>query len=267
MKLVGAIHKMYTVYQEPIAYFLKLEKDLFQMNELIGKKITIKHVDYQCVNCSKNEAPFRMGFCKKCFFESPMANESILKPELSTAHLGIEQRDLEFEQQLELQPHIVYIAYTSELKVGVTRESQVPTRWIDQGALAAMPIAKTNNRYEAGVIEVALKNVLADKTNWKKMLECNDLPEEVFDIKKDLKQYFPEDMQSFFLEESELWTIQYPLYDTFAFNNVNLNKMPEITGELAGIKGQYLIFNDGKSFNVRAAEGHVIELELLDVKF
>ena len=112
-----------------------------------------------------------MGFCKKCFFESPFASDSILKPELSTAHLGIEERNLEIEKNIQLQPHIVYLAYTGDVKVGVTRESQIPTRWIDQGATFALPIARTENRYEAGVIEVALKQHISDKTNWRKMLQ------------------------------------------------------------------------------------------------
>jgi hypothetical protein len=84
-----------------------------------------------------------MGFCKECFFESPYASETILRPELSTAHLGIEERDLEVEKEIQLQPHIVYLAYTGDVKVGVTRETQVPTRWIDQGATFALPIART----------------------------------------------------------------------------------------------------------------------------
>lgn len=266
MKVSGAIFKMNTVYQDPVQYFLNLNQDLISINECLGRTLKFTHLSYQCVGCEKNEKPFRMGFCKKCFFESPMANESILKPELSTAHLGIEQRNLEFEQALELQPHIVYLAYTSELKVGVTRHTQVPTRWVDQGALAALPIAQTDNRYQAGCIEVALKQHLADKTHWKKMLECGEVPEGVFDIKNQLKSFFPEEMNSFFLEESQVWQFQYPIDEPptkpMSFSSTNLDKSPEIGGKLIGVKGQYLIFQDGKVFNIRSAEGHVIELEI-----
>ncbi len=97
-----------------------------------------------------------------------------MKPELSTAHLDIEDRDLDYEKRVQLQPHIVYLALSSEVKVGVTRKTQVPTRWIDQGAVQAIPIVEVPNRYLAGITEVALKNHFADKTNWQKMLknEC-----------------------------------------------------------------------------------------------
>lgn len=107
------------------------------------------------------------GFAKM-FFESPYASDTILKPELSTAHLGVEERDLEVEKEIQLQPHIVYLAYTGDVKVGVTRESQIPTRWIDQGATFALPIAKTNNRYEAGMIEVELKTIFPTKPTGEK---------------------------------------------------------------------------------------------------
>ena len=164
----GQILKMSTQNGKPIQYYLSLSGDLLNMNQLIGKKIKLKHIGYECVNCGSEEKIFRMGFCKKCFFESPYASDTIIRPELSRAHLGEEERDLEVEKQIQLQPHIVYLAYTGDVKVGVTRFNQIPTRWIDQGATFALPIAKTDNRYEAGMIEVALKEHLPDKTNYKK---------------------------------------------------------------------------------------------------
>ena len=165
MKFSGQILKMITENGKPIQYYLNLSGDLISMNQLFDKEIKIKHTGYQCVSCGQDLPIFRMGFCKKCFFESPYASETILRPELSTAHLGIEERDLEIEKEIQLVPHVVYLAYTGDVKVGVTRESQVPTRWIDQGATFALPIARTENRYEAGVIEVEMKNHPADKTN------------------------------------------------------------------------------------------------------
>ncbi|MFZ2794555.1 MAG: DUF2797 domain-containing protein, partial [Prolixibacteraceae bacterium] len=149
MQFQGQILKMITQNAKPIQYFLNLSSDLINMNQLIGKKISLKHVGYECVNCGNDEKIYRMGFCKRCFFESPYASETIIRPELSTAHLGIGERNLEVEESIQLVPHIVYLAYTGDVKVGVTRETQIPTRWIDQGATFAIPIAKTQNRYEA----------------------------------------------------------------------------------------------------------------------
>src|SRR5690606_4258154 len=133
MKFTGQVLKMATQNGKPIQYYLNLSHDLINLNQVIGRTIKIKHIGYKSVSCGTDEKIFRMGFCKRCFFESPYASDTIIRPELSKAHLGIGERDLEVEQSIQLAPHIVYLAYTGEVKVGVTRESQLPTRWIDQG--------------------------------------------------------------------------------------------------------------------------------------
>ena len=261
MKLSGQILKMSTQIGEPIQYYLNLSGDLLNMNQLFDKKITIKHTGYQCVNCGKNEKLYRMGFCKKCFFESPYASDTIIRPELSTAHLGIQERDLEVEKSIQLQPHVVYLAYTGDVKVGVTRASQIPTRWIDQGATFALPIAKTENRYEAGMIEVALKEHLPDKTNYKKMLQ-DDFEGEIdlADFRNKVKQYFPNDFASFYSDEEEIYKLDFPYQAPEKITSFTLDKNPEFEGILKGIKGQYLYFEGGNFMNVRGHEGYVIEL-------
>ena len=199
MQFSGQILKMTTYDDQPIQYYLNLSGDLIHMNELFGKEITIKHTGFQCVNCGLDKTIYRMGFCKSCFFESPYASDTIIRPELSTAHLGIGERDLDVEIQIQLQPHTVYLAYTGDVKVGVTRNTQIPTRWIDQGATFALPIARTENRYEAGMIEVALKDHLPDKTNWRKMLQ-DDYEDDIdlADFQRKIREYFPEDFQKFY---------------------------------------------------------------------
>ncbi len=219
-------------------------------------------VGYQCVNCGNDEKIYRMGFCKKCFFESPYASETIIRPELSTAHLGIGERDLAVEESIQLAPHIVYLAYTGDVKVGVTRESQIPTRWIDQGATFALIIAKTENRYEAGMIEVAMKDHLADKTNWRKMLEDDfegDL--DLADFREKIKDYFPEDLKNFYSAENKMVRLDFPYEAPEKIATITLDKSPGFEGVLRGIKGQYLSFEGGTFFNVRAHEGFVVELE------
>ncbi|MFB9120539.1 DUF2797 domain-containing protein [Bergeyella porcorum] len=263
MTFRGQLLKMSTQLAEPIQYYLNLSNDLLHINALIGKTIRIKHIGYQCVNCDSDEKLFRMGFCKKCFFESPYASESIIRPELSRAHLGEEERDLEVEKEIQLVPHIVYLAYTGDVKVGVTRAHQVPTRWIDQGATFALPIAKTNNRYEAGVIEVALKQYLPDKTNYKKMLE-NDFEGEVdlATFRNEIEQYFPEELKQFYTLDGEIQKLDFPYQKPEKVSVFTLEKQPEFEGVLCGIKGQYLAFEGGQMMNVRSHEGYVIELSI-----
>lgn len=266
MLLKGQIRKMATQIGEPVQYYLNLSGDLIHLNQLFEKKISIKHTGYQCIECQKEEPIFRMGFCKKCFFESPYASETILKPELSTAHLGIEERNLEIEKEIQLQPHIVYLAYTGDVKVGVTRESQIPTRWIDQGATFALPIAKTENRYEAGMIEVELKKHLPDKTNWRKMLQ-DDYEDNVdlLNFRDQIEHLFPAESRNFIINNEEIWRIDFPYSPPEKISSFTLDKQPEFEGILKGIKGQYLCFEDGSVINIRSHEGYVIEFEIKSI--
>ncbi len=263
MKFHGQILKMRTEIGTPIQYYMNLSGDMLNVNLLIGRSLKLSHTGYECVNCGSSQPVYRMGFCKKCFFESPYASETIIRPELSRAHLGEEERNFEVEKKIQLAPHIVYLAYTGDVKVGVTREHQVPTRWIDQGATFALPIAKTENRYEAGMIEMALKNHLPDKTNYRKMLQDDyedDL--DLADFREKIKEYFPEEYQNFFRHDDEIIRLDYP-YDTPEKISVfSLDKQPEFEGKLIGIKGQYLNFEGGNQINIRAHEGYTMTLEI-----
>lgn len=266
MKFSGQILKMAAENAKPIQYYLDLGGDLLHMNGLFGKNLEWKHVGYECVNCGTDEKIFRMGFCKRCFFESPYASDSIIRPELSRAHLGEQERDLEVEKSIQLAPHIVYLAYTGDVKVGVTRESQIPTRWIDQGATFALPIARTNNRYEAGVIEVEMKKHIADKTNYKKMLLelSDDFEDEVdlLDFRNKIAAYFPNEMKNFALDENDFYQLDFPYEAPATINVLTFEKTPQFSGELLGIKGQYLYFSGGNFLNIRAHEGYVVEVEV-----
>ncbi len=264
MEYQGALQKMHTEYGDTIQYYLELEHDFIHFNQVIGKKVGIRFEKYQCVSCSKNKKIFRQGFCYDCFYKQPQAGEWILKPELSTAHLGIEDRDLEYEKAVQLKPHIVYLALSSDVKVGVTRKTQVPTRWIDQGANEALAILEVPNRYLAGVAEVALKKFVSDKTSWQKMLK-NDVVQ--VDLKEKLAtliDYLPEEVLPYLKDRSEpIYNLSYPIatYPT-KVKSLNIVAKQEYEGVLQGIKGQYLIFEDGIVFNVRNNEGVVVAMNI-----
>ncbi|WP_322971557.1 DUF2797 domain-containing protein [Faecalibacter sp. LW9] len=263
MQFEGQIRKMITENGNPVKYYWDFNHDFVTMNRLLGKRIKINFDHYDCLGCGEDKEIYQMGYCKNCFFTLPQANPSIISPEKSTAHLGIEQRDLEWEKKFELQPHVVYLANSSGIKVGVTRETQIPTRWIDQGASEAIIIARTTNRFEAGMIEVSLKDVMADKTNWQRMLK-NDVPDinlyEQFEI---VKQNVNPEFQQFLVDEPEVYQLDYPVLEYPAkVKSTNLKKTPEIEGVLKGIKGQYLIFEDNSVFNVRGHEGFYVKVEI-----
>lgn len=257
----GTLTKMETEMGAPIQYYLIFDSNFINVNQLINKDIEITFKGYQCLNCKKAKKIWRQGFCYDCFSTIPSAADWIMKPELSTAHLDIEDRDLAYEKRVQLQPHTVYLALSSEVKVGVTRNTQVPTRWIDQGAVQALPIVETPNRYLAGVAEVALKNHFSDKTNWQKMLK-NEVPVvSLHEEKMKLKQWLPEEILPYFIEEDTLYEFNFPVNKyPVKVSSLNLEKTPNFSGKVVGIKGQYLIFEDGTVFNVRTYEGYVVSL-------
>jgi hypothetical protein len=262
MTYEGVLTKMQTEFLNPIQYYLVFENSYLSLNQLLGKSMEINFVGYQCLHCGKKKKIFRQGFCYDCFMSSASAGDWIMKPELSTAHLDIEDRDLAYEKRVQLQPHIVYLALSSEVKVGVTRQTQVPTRWIDQGAVQAIPIVEVPNRYLAGITEVALKNHYADKTNWQKMLK-NDVPKvDLLKEKASLKYLIPKEVQEFYYsEKNNLYELHYPVLQfPTKVNSLNLEKSPNFSGKLNGIKGQYLMFEDGTVFNVRTFEGYVVKI-------
>jgi hypothetical protein len=267
MNYQGVLQKMRTEIGSPVQYYLMLENDFINVNQVLDKKLEITFLKYECLNCHLDKPIFRQGFCKSCFFEIPQAADWIMRPELSTAHLDKEDRDLEYEKDVQLQPHIVYLANSSDVKVGVTRKRQIPTRWIDQGAHEAIEIVEVPNRYLAGITEVALKDHVSDKTNWRKMLTNDIVDADLVAEKKKLSVYIPEEAKAYYLENKEnnsketnieFPVLQYPV----KVKSLNLDKTPNYSGVLKGIKGQYLIFDDGTVFNIRGSEGYYVNVSI-----
>ena len=264
MMYQGVLTKMQTEFSNPIQYYLVFENSFLNLNQILDKTLEITFEGYQCLECHKKKKIFRQGFCYDCFMSSASAGDWIMKPELSTAHLDIEDRDLDYEKRAQLQPHIVYLALSSEVKVGVTRKTQVPTRWIDQGAVEAIPIVEVPNRYLAGITEVALKNHYADKTNWQKMLKNEYNPVDLVAERLKLEYLIPKEVQEYFYStQAHLYELQFPVLSyPSKVTSLNLDKTPNFTGKLKGVKGQYLLFEDGTVFNIRTFEGYVVTINL-----
>ena len=252
----GVLRKMHTNNGSPIRYFLSFENNFIEINQCIGRKLKITKTGEQCLNCNESKPIFRQGFCKNCFFESPLIGDWIIRPELSTAHLGIEDRDLEFEKKMQLQPHIVYLSLSSHVKVGVTKKEQLITRWIDQGAQSATSILEVPNRFLAGKAEVELKKVFSDKTNWRKMLQ-NDF--EPIDWKISINKAIDNlsnDLKPFILSDFNITELDFPIKNhPKKVISLNFKKSTSYEGLLIGIKGQYLIFDDDTVCNIRGNEG------------
>lgn len=258
----GNLKKMTVSLGETIKYELDLSEKIV-MNNLIGSIIQLNwNGVINCSCCSKRtNKSFGDGFCYNCFISAPEATECNIRPELCRAHLG-EGRDPEWEQRNHNTPHIVYLASSDIVKVGVTRINQVPTRWIDQGASGAIRLAETPNRYEAGILEVALKQFFSDKTNWQRMLK-NEIDDSIdlIEEKWNLHDQLPADLTQYFTENDEIFNLNYPVLEfPEKVKSLSFDKTPSIHKKLMGIKGQYLIFEGGEVLNIRKHTGYFVEL-------
>ncbi len=266
--LRDTLKRMDTKLQDVVQYTLDIHGENILMNELIGKQVKIEWSGVVICGCGKKMESFyrNSGYCYKCYWESPLASQSIFKPELCTAHLGIEERDLEWEKEFQLAPHYVYLANSSGIKVGITRGTQGVIRWMDQGASQAILLAEVPNRRFSGDIEVALKKYVADVTNWRKMLSGVPNPVDLVKMKEELSAYVPEKLKQYILPENTVTEINYPVREyPKKINSTKLERTPIIEGELIGIKGQYLIFDGDRVFNIRSHEGYISKFSFKEI--
>jgi hypothetical protein len=263
----GNIRKMRTSLNDQVEYVLPLHNNLqknhfISMNQFIGSTLNISFKGL--INCvvtgRKIHKTYGEGMCYDAWKNSPMAVESIIRPELSRIHEGVALRDEKWERENHLQPHYVYLTKTGGIKVGVTRATNLPYRWIDQGAVEGLVIAETPYRQAAGLIEIALKKFISDKTNWRKML-TNDLVDDLLvDVRDELIDKIPTELKQYVVKK-EMLKIPFPVIEyPQKVTSMKLDKIPEIEMKLMGIKGQYLIFEQGKVINLRSHTGYYINL-------
>ncbi len=269
MELTGHLIKMHTQYDEQqakIDYFLPLADENIYMNELIGKRIFLEYKnEIRCIGCGKKTPKsYHQGYCYQCFLTSPQTDPAIIHPELDMAHEGI-SRDMEWARKYSLVPHIVYLAVSSGLKVGVTREENKFTRWIDQGASSAIILAQTPYRHLAGLIEVELKNHYDDKTNWRHMLTGKvNMQTDLLKIKEEAKNHLPSELAAYYFSDNKIFHFHYPVISyPNKIKSINLEKEKYIEGRLHGIKGQYLIFDDGQVINIRKYNGYLVRFGVI----
>lgn len=268
----GNLRKMRTESGSVVKYFWSGRDVLDDMPELfandwIGEIIRIKYEGkVHCVVTGKEmDRAFRMGMSKDAFFNSPLSCPSIINPELSTIHTGVALRDKEFEEMYHNVPHVVYISRTDKLKVGVTGLGRQNFRWNDQGAVEGITVCETPYRQLAGEIEVFLKSHFNDKTFWRNMLKDVDRdPEELVDMKEECFELLSPGYEPFFSDNDEVTEINYPINNfPSKITSIKLEKMPVFESRLIGVKGQYLIFENGGVLNVRSHEGCRITMEIV----
>ncbi|MGZ8151679.1 MAG: DUF2797 domain-containing protein [Methylovulum sp.] len=266
----GQLRKMHTRLDHPVQYELPLSDHKIALNPLIGKPIKFKFTGQLfCVHCNRPiKKSFNQGYCYPCFSSLAQCDMCIMKPETCHYEAGT-CREPVWGEQFCFQPHIVYLANSSGVKVGITRQTQTPTRWIDQGAVQALPIFKVKSRHLSGLIEVALAKHVSDKTSWQQMLKNQAQPVDLAAKRNELMilcetelagiaQRFEQQGMEFLSEESVV-DIHFPV-DSYPVKvkSFNFDKASEVYGVLQGIKGQYLMLDTGV-INIRKFAGYEVE--------
>jgi len=251
----------YDVDTHQVSYTLRHGDQKTDLSDKLGQRIRLSFTGtIYCVNCNRSlKKAYGQGFCYPCFRDSSLASPCIIFPEKCEGHLG-RGRDPEWEKQHHVQPHTVYLSDTGAIKVGITRDTQRPKRWIDQGATSALEIASVPYRAMAGEIEVRLKAFFTDKTQWRTMLtyggNAHDLVAAANTVTEQLG-----DMAAV---DARVWSFVFPILQLPAkIVSLNLEKTPVIEDRLVGIKGQYLLFESVGVMNVRNHMGYDVEVDFL----
>ena len=277
---VGAVEKLtaqldsnnLVQYQLPLASLNgDGTKQSIELNPLIGKQISLHFSGtIACKHCGKRtKKSYSQGYCYPCMSKLAQCDLCIMKPETCHFHLGT-CREPEWGERHCMVDHYVYLANSSGLKVGITRHTQLPTRWIDQGACQALPIFKVNTRLQSGLVEIALAEFISDKTNWRAMLKGEPEP---LDLKARAEELIPEislRLSQLRLQfgsdaitelDANVQDIHYPVKEYLTkISSFNFDKTETVTGVLLGIKGQYLIFDKGV-INMRKFSSYQISID------
>ena len=270
----GALRKMRTSLESQVQYGLVIGDTTLPLNEAIGRDVALNFTGLiNCVHCNRvTKKSFNQGYCFPCFKKLAQCDSCIVSPEKCHFSEGT-CREPEWGEANCNIDHFVYLANTSGLKVGITRGTQIPTRWMDQGATQALPIARVGTRQISGLVEVLIGQHVADKTAWQTMLKGNndamDLAarrDELFDLCREgldalQAQFGLSALQ--LLTDAEPVEIDYPV-ETWPtkVKAHNFDKTPDVAGKLMGIKGQYLMLDTGV-LNIRKFGGYNIEFKVL----
>ena len=262
IELEGLIKKMVTENTKPVSYRLPIGGELLALNAVLGNKIKLEFLkQIICQACGRKiKKSFNQGYCYQCFISLAKCDRCQTNPELCHYYKGT-CREPRWGEKHCLIEHTIYIANSSNLKIGITRKHQQETRWMDQGAVQAMPIGKVRDRLDSGKIESILKKHLADRTNWRKML--NHTPSIDLDKKRiEILKKWPHNIDGAFKESSKLFTFEYPVLQyPQKITSHNLDKNPVLEGILTGIKGQYLIFKHSV-INIRKYSGYKLNIKV-----
>lgn len=257
---------IHTPTDSPVQYRLPVGDEVIDLSALIGSAITVAATGIKrCIHCGRKvNKLFSNGYCYPCFTTIAECDLCIVKPHECHFHLGT-CRDEQFAQRHCMIPHYVYLAFSSAVKVGLTRKGRQQTRWVDQGALRAILVAELPNRKAAGELEMEIARFMPDKTDWRKMLRETGKAIEVdlVAMKRQVCERLAADSSEVLVDDDTVYTFSYPRLDPFevVLKSIGLDKAPVFSGRLMGIKGQYLIFDQGV-FQVKKHSGYEVHISV-----
>jgi hypothetical protein len=259
-----------------VQYSLPINGEEVSINHFIGSNIKLSHSGtINCINCNaETDKSYKQGYCGKCVAILAECDECRIKPELcSFAEGGC--RDEKWGEENCFKDHLVYLSFTGSRKVGISRHMNMAdgysTRWIDQGATSAIPFLRVSNRFISGEVELVIKKHISDRTNWRNMLKMQHPDNDMLSTSIELKALVLHEIELLqqkhglnavqWLDNQEVIHIEYPVNSyPEKVTSINLDKTPEFTGLLTGIKGQYLLFDDGRVINFRKYAGYLVTI-------
>ena len=274
-RAVAPTHSSAAPDVDDVHYDLILDQQRIALTPLLGKKLTLEYQgQIHCCHCGRaSKKSFGQGFCYPCFSKLAQCDSCMMSPEKCHFHLGT-CREPEWARSVCFNEHVVYLANSSGLKVGITRATQVPVRWLDQGATQALPIARVATRRQSGLVEDCLRQDIADKTNWRAMLKGNAEWVDLAAERDRLFELFSPQLNSIIANENpgdiELlfdgddYQFNFPVGQfPSKISSFNFDKNPLVEGRLQGIKGQYLILDSGV-INIRKFTSYAVTVTVSD---
>lgn len=269
---IGTLRKLKAEYnhlsdpslKNMVEYFLPIGSENIPLNNLIGQELDFHYTgNIYCIDTGKKiKKSYGQGHSWEAYVTLPECDQCIFQPELCHYAKGT-CRDSKWGEEHCFKPHVIYLSLTSDLKVGITRRTQIPTRWIDQGAARAIILCEVKDRLTSGLIEVEIAKDLGDKTNWRNMLKNKYEERDLLAIKADVLNRYALLFEKYSVTfvPDHVYEFIYPV-EVYPekVSAINIYKNPHIKAKLLGVKGQYLIFDKGV-INIRKYQGHEVQLD------
>ncbi len=269
MQLVeGPLIKLVAEAGDTVSYTLQLDDEnaaSIALNSVISDGLEIRFLGRISCRFCKSITPksYGDGYCYRCFMRLARCDLCVVSPDRCHYQQGT-CREPQWGESFCMQPHIVYLANSSGPKVGITRNGYQIGRWLDQGACQAVPILAAATRQNAGLAEASLAKYLPDRTDWRRLVREDSEPVDLLVLRDKLRRTVSG------LPQGITWLDEQPLSFNFPVaryshrvGRLRLDHTPVVSGNLLGIKGQFLLFEHGV-FNVRQHTSYHVRVTAFD---